>query len=686
MKLLLRLGTVLAVVLVGIAFFFIGFSLAQSSTSLIQFITGVNKWEYAVKEQTTIYYSDNSEMGKIGYQKEYSDTFPEFMKQAVVAVEDRRFYEHNGLDSRGIGRAIWNNIKKGSKSEGGSTITQQLARTLFLDQQKTYSRKIKEIFIASAIEDKYSKEAILEMYLNEIYLGRGCSGMQSAAKSYFAKDVKDLNEVEITMLVGMIKAPEYYSPDNNLKAVKERNAIVVNLLTEQELISSGIGEEIKSADVYIHEFVPYSEEHPYYMSYLKAKLEEIVGAQKLYQGGLKIYTTINPNMQTIAEKLIKRSVTGFKSSGLNAKDAAMVSIAPRNGAIRVMVGGANYQDNQFNMAVSARQPGSAIKPLYYAAAVKAGKINEGTVLNNQERDFGDYIPKNFGTNNPGTTTARKALINSYNVASVEVLDRLGIKKAVSFLEKVGITSIEDNDKTLALALGGMERGISPLQLASAYTIFPAQGIYRSYYTIEKIEDEHGNIIYSSDHDETRVLKPESAQVMDSMLKDVVNYGTGNRAKIAIPCGGKTGTTTDSKDLWFVGYTSELLTAVWIGNSDGQKVHGGSSFGGSVAAPIWRDYMNQLIYSNMFEEVPFKPQPVPEPKKEETLDEEDGLQDEESDTIETENGEDTLPDENEAEREDEDGAITVPDPSIIDGDEPPSEVDNHPQVQPFDQLH
>lgn len=617
MKLLSRMGIIGAALVIFALFFFIGLSLTQSSVKLVQFVTGISSWEYAVKEQTVVYYSDNTEMGKLGYKREYSEDFPELMKKAVVAVEDRRFYEHNGLDSRGIGRAIWNNIKSGSKSEGGSTITMQLARTLFLGQEKTYIRKIKEVFIATAIEDKYTKDAILNLYLNEIYMGRGCSGMQCAAQSYFGKNVMALNDAEITMLVGLIQSPEYYSPDRNMEALKKRQSIVVDVLVEQELMTAEEGEYIKSQELNIHPFSPYSYNHPYYMAYLSAQLEDIVGAQKLYQGGLKIYTTIDRQMQQAAEKSVTSNFNSFSYRGIDARDAALVSVDPRYGEIKAMVGGVNFADNQLNMCVAARQPGSAIKPLYYAQAMNDGLIQPDMVLNNTPRSFNGYSPKNYGYNNPKTTTVRDALIYSYNVASVEVLNLLGVEKAGDFLEDLGVSSLEKNDCNLALALGGMERGISPLQMAAAYAIFPSGGVYHGYYTIEKIVDEQGKTIYTAETTEKRAIKSNTAEQMDSILKAVVSYGTGTRAAVGIPSGGKTGTTSDSRDLWYMGYTSELVTAVWVGNSDGQVVGGNSTYGGSVAAPIWRDYMNNLIYSGVFEAYPR----VDNPQEEETLEEE-----------------------------------------------------------------
>lgn len=620
MKSLRRITTLIIALFIFIIFFVVGLSLAKSTLGVAQFVTGVNKWEYEVKEQTTIFYSDKTEMAKIGYKKEYSKDFPELMKKAVVATEDKRFYEHNGLDARGIGRAIWNNLRRGSKSEGGSTITQQLARTLFLGQEKTYSRKIKEVFIATAIEDKYSKDAILNMYLNEIYIGRGCSGMQCAAMTYFGKDVLYLNDAEITTLTGMIQAPEYYRPDDNLEAVKKRQKVVVNNLVNQGFITEVEGLTIMEQAIIVKPYQPaYITKHPYYMAYLTAQLEKEIGAQKLYQGGLKIYTSLDAKMQLAAENALKNNVSNLPYRGITAKDAALVSINPETGEIKAMVGGVDFSRNQLNMAIMPRQPGSAIKPLIYAAAINEGVIKEDSILNNKERSFNNYNPKNFGTNNPETTTVKEALLYSHNIAAIETLALLSVDKAIKYLGSLGITTITPDDKNLALALGGMSQGISPLQMASAYTIFPSGGIYRQHFTIIKIVDEQDKILFSSKLSEKRVIKNKTAEIMDKLLKDVVNYGTATPARIAIPSGGKTGTTTDSKDLWYVGYTSELVNVVWVGNSDATPVSGYSSYGGTVAGPIFKDYMNALINSGALKEAPlFTPQ-IPEEEAEQIED-------------------------------------------------------------------
>jgi penicillin-binding protein 1A len=646
-------------------FFILGASLTQTMPKVLLVGTGIKQWEYQPREQSVLYYNDGQEMARLGYKRIYSEDFPDFLKQAIVAVEDRRFYEHNGLDTRGIGRAIWNNLRSGSKSEGGSTITQQLARTLFLSQEKTYTRKIKEVLIAVAIEEKYGKDAILNMYMNEIYMGRGCSGLPCAARSYFGKDVWQLNKAEMTMLVGIIQAPEAYAPERNFEGLKARQETVVSVLLEQGLLSMDEAQAIKEQPLNIKEYTPDSSRHPYLTNYISSKLESMLGSKSLYQAGLKIYTTIDSRMQDAGEKAVRKHASSLAYQGINAGDIALVSVEPATGAIKSMVGGVEFQKNQLNMAVLPRQPGSAIKPLYYAAAMDKGVIDPNTILNNKPRDFGNYKPKNSGSA-PEKSSARNALIYSYNVASVEVLNQLGINEACSYLERWGITTLQEEDKNLALALGGMSKGISPVQMAAAFAVFAERGQYHEYYCIERIEDSSGRVIYTDHSNSWQVISRNTADAMDNILKDVVRYGTGTRAAIAIRSGGKTGTTTDSRDLWYVGYTRELSTAVWAGNSDGTVIKGYSSYGGSVSAPIWKDYMNTLYYSKVFNE---KPAPAL-PAEEEEIPEEDEL-----------TPEDELPND---ERPDDEGD-TIPDNNneeIEEGNElPPDDSENEPPVIP-----
>jgi penicillin-binding protein 1A len=603
MKILSKIGFIFLGLIMFVVFFAVGVSVTQTTPKILLVTTGINNWEYKPQEQTVIYYSDGQEMDRVGYKRIYSQDFPEFLKEATVAVEDKRFYKHAGLDTKGVGRAIYNNIRAGRKAEGGSTITQQLARTLFLTQQKTYTRKIKEVFYATALEEKYSKESILNMYMNEIYMGRGCSGLACAARSYFGKDIYSLDKAEMTMLVGIIQSPEFYSPDRNMAGVKARQETVVSVLVQQGIIGAAEGDAILKEPLNIKAFEPRQTAHPYFMAYITSKMEQTIGPDQLYRGGLKVYTTLDRRMQKAAEQAVKNQARSLASRGITAHDIALVSIDPASGAIRAMVGGVDFSKNQNNMAVLPRQPGSAIKPLYYAAAMDEDLIMPDTVLNNKVRDFGGYSPKNYAAS-PDKATVRDALIHSYNVASVEVMNKLGTETAIKYLVNYGITTIDpDKDNNLALGLGGMTRGISPLQMASAYSAFVNRGEVYDYYPIDKILSAEGHVVFVNRSDSHRAISSNSALLIDDILQDVVRYGTGTSARIALKSGGKTGTTTDSRDLWYMGYTKELVTAVWAGNSDGTPVKGYSANGGTVAAPVWRNYMSSLYYSGVFKEKP-----------------------------------------------------------------------------------
>jgi len=654
MKLLVKLGVLAAAVFLFAFFFYIGVSLTQTTPKVANFFTGINSWEYQVQGQTVVYYADGSEMGKLGYQRQYKEDFPDFLEQAVVAVEDIRFYQHQGFDAKSIGRAIYNDLRAGSKAEGGSTITQQLARTLFLTNEKSFSRKIKELFIAVSIEDKYTKEAILNMYLNEIFIGRGCSGMAAGANTYFGKEVSQLNKAEMTILVGIIQSPGWYSPDTNLEGLKSRQQTVVDVLIEQGILSATEGQAILKQKLNFKAHQPYTSKHPYYMNYLSSVLEDKIGAQRLYGGGLKIYTTIDRQMQAAAESSVTSNANSFTRRGITARDIALASIDPRSGGVKAMVGGVSWSKNQVNMAVTPRQPGSVIKPLYYAAAIDEGVIKPDTVLNNKKRGFNGYSPDNYSAS-PEKVTVREALVNSYNVASVEVLNQLGVEKAAKFLADCGITSLQKEDYNLAMGLGGMTKGISPLQMAAAYTMFPNQGKQPGIHTVTRVLDAKNKVIFKDETVSQRLISSGSAKTMDSILKAVVSAGTGSNARVAITSGGKTGTTegaagkNTSRDLWYVGYTSELVTAVWVGNSDNAEIKGFGTYGGTVAGPVWKDYMNRLINQGLFKE---GPAPREDDEDEETV----PIQPESSDQ---------------------------PEESVVDPNLPPSQAGEQDQTEPED---
>jgi len=590
------------IITVFVLFVILGIGLGYVLPDIIAWGTGLNKWDYQPSEPGVIYYADGQEMNHIGYSRIYSENFPVFLKQAVIAIEDHRFYSHKGVDLTAILRAAWRDMITGTRAEGASTITQQLSRTLFLDQEKSFSRKIKEALIALALESKFNKDQILNMYLNEIYMGRGCAGMETAAQTYFGKNINNLNEAQLCLLVAMIRAPEYYSPDNNFTELKKRRDMVADILVNQKVISSFKAAMIKKQTINILKGKePEGYKHPYFTAYVLEQLKNELGESIIYKPGLQVYTTLDKSMQEVAESIVNKHAQSTLLKNISAKDIALVSVGTSDGQIKAMVGGVDYSRNQVNMAIKSRQPGSALKPLYYAAALNEGIISIHSRINNKSRDFGNYKPKNYKPA-PEYVNIDEALIYSYNVASVEVLNALGVNRACEYLEKLDFTLLPD-DRNLALALGGMSQGVSPLKMATAYTIFADKGKYKKHYCITKVLDNNDKTLYRNQVNKEQIICIDCALEMDSILKNAVQKGTASNAAIAISSGGKTGTTSDSRDLWYVGYTDDLSTAIWAGNSDGSSGQGLNLYGGSVAAPIWHDYMAELYYSNKLDKKP-----------------------------------------------------------------------------------
>jgi penicillin-binding protein 1A len=577
-------------------------------------LTGIAEWEYQPKEQTVLLFRDGAEMARTGYLRVHMEQYPERLKTAVIMVEDQRFYQHPGIDFRGIARAIWENIKAGEKVQGASTITQQLVRTLFLNQEKTYGRKIREIVMAVALEEKYSKAEILNMYLNEVFMGRGSYGMQKAAENYFRKDVNQLDWAEICMLAGLIQAPEHFSPDRNWEGLKNRQEIVIDILVENRVISAAQGQELKERPLKIQPPLTQEIKHPYLVSYTIAQAVPRIGTERLLRGGYKIYTTLDKDMLEIARQTVALHSRLIKAQGIKADDIALVSISPENGAVRALIGGVNYRENQINMAISPRQPGSSIKPLYYAAALNEGLVKEDTLLNNQPRAFGDgYQPTNYSAAAPFRVSLREALVDSHNVASIEVMELLGIDTVIKYLKSFGITTITDDDRHLAMGLGGMGQGVSPLEMANAYCAFANQGLINQPYIIERIEDSLGKTVFQQQPAPKRVISIQAAALINDILVEAAAVGTGKAAwfQPSLKGAGKTGTTSNSTDLWYIGYLRELVTAVWVGNSDGEPVRGSGAFGGTISAPIWRDYMRSLYYRHLLSNVPQPTKKAPE---------------------------------------------------------------------------
>lgn len=521
---------------------------------------------------------------------------PKDLQNAFIATEDNRFYSHHGVDPIGIMRAIWVNIAHDGVAEGGSTITQQLARNAFLTQDRTLKRKIMEAMLAIRIEQYYTKQEILEMYMNQIYFGQGAYGVQAAAHVYFGKNVQDLDLAQSAMLAGLPQSPNYYSPLTNYKAGKARQAVVLGQMVKYDYINQATADKAKDEDLGLREKseAAHSDNNAsYFIDYVISEIAEKYGDDAIYKDGLKIYTTIDMKAQDAAVKAM-RDLPNFYTDdkGLTQPQGALVAINPHNGYIVAMVGGRG--DDSFNRAVLAeRQPGSAFKPFVYLAAIQDG-MTPGTVMDDKKIDFNGWSPKNYEGTYSGQMTLRYALQHSVNTIAVQLADKVGMRKVLDLATSMGITTLDKSkDNNLAAALGGLTAGVKPIDMATAYGTLANGGVKVKPIAITKIVDRNGQVVEENTTEEERVVDPKYAYVVTNMLESVVSGGTGGGAAIGRPAAGKTGTTDESKDAWFVGYTPDLVAAVWMGDDYGVETLDGIT-GGTVPAAIWRDFMSEAL--------------------------------------------------------------------------------------------
>lgn len=581
---------------------------------------------------------------------------PKNLQNAFIAAEDARFYQHIGIDPRGILRAVWSNITDRGVSEGGSTITQQLARNALLSQERTLKRKIQEAFLALQIERQFSKDEILEMYLNQIYFGQGAYGVQAASQVYFGKNVEDLSLGEAAMIAGLPQSPNYYSPLSNMKAAKERQATVLDQMAKYGYIEQETANQTKAKEIKLSSRSS-SNIASYFVDYVTQQLIDKYGADAVYKEGLKIYTSLDLTMQQAAEQAMKQLPTSYtEKSGIKQPQGALVAIEPQTGYIKAMVGGRG--NDQFNRAILAeRQPGSAFKPFVYLAAIESG-MSAATRIDDTPVSFGNWSPVNYDGKFRGTVSMRTALEQSLNTVAVKLANYVGVDKPLYYAQQMGISTLvmrgNTNDRNLAMALGGLTRGVTPLEIASAYGVLANQGVRAEPISIIKVLDRSGKVLEQETPKEKHVINERSAYIVTDMMKGVLTHGTGTAANIGRPAAGKTGTTNDYKDAWFVGFTPDLAAAVWMGfDNDGYL---GGITGGSLPAVIWHDFMieaaakypvrdfprpggivssavsnkdglvvtdpnNKEIYTEIFVEgtQPLKPSPLVEEKKEKDKD-------------------------------------------------------------------
>ncbi|WP_319408271.1 penicillin-binding protein 1A [uncultured Desulfosarcina sp.] len=526
------------------------------------------------------------------------DQIPTDLKAALIVTEDRQFYAHSGIDLKGILRAVIKDIIAGQFVEGASTITQQLAKTLFLSQEKTITRKIKEAILAVQLERRYTKDELLALYLNQIYFGSGAYGVESAAQLFFGKSASQMDLAQCALIAGLPKAPSRYTPLVNPDLAKKRRNLVLNLMRNQGLISLSqyrlaIGEPVMETS---HATAPGSA--PYFVQYIKPALEAAVGPSLLYKGGLTVHTTLSHRLQQTAEEAVENGLTRLqqrmnsKKNREAAPQGALVAIDIRTGGILAMVGGRHFPESAFNRAADARrQPGSAFKPIIYALAIAHGFTQASLVLdapvvfkggNNNE----DWQPENFSKRYQGEMTLRQALALSQNIPAVRLVERLGPSAVVQFAHKLGIDSPLSPD--LSIALGTATTTL--LELTSAFAVFPNGGNHIPPFGVTEILDRNHAPLWRASPVIRSVMTETEAAIMVDMLQGVVEEGTGKQARqLNMPVAGKTGTTNDFKDALFVGFSPAVAAGVWVGMDDSSPL-GNKETGARAALPVWIDFM------------------------------------------------------------------------------------------------
>ncbi|GAB4117473.1 MAG: PBP1A family penicillin-binding protein [Candidatus Caldatribacteriota bacterium] len=513
---------------------------------------------------------------------------PKNLIDAFIAIEDSEFYQHKGINLRRIIISQLENFKNiillrntDIRPQGGSTITQQLAINTFLTREISISRKLKDILLALQIERIFTKDEILEMYLNEIYFGHGAYGVQSAAQMYFSKNVQDLNLTECALLAAIPRGPSYYSPLINEEAAKKRRNIVLDRMYRLNFISQEEKEKAQQSPIILNYNQKRNQTNaPYFSTFILSQLLEEFGANMVFKGGLKIYTTLDLELQQIAEKILQES--GY--------EGAIISLEPASGYIKVMVGGKDFQNSKFNRATQAyRQPGSTIKPLIYLTALENG-FTPSNILEDAPITFENgWSPENYEKEFRGPVTLREALERSINIIGVKLLEQVGINQVINYAHKAGIKSELRPD--LSLALGTSE--VTPIEMASAYATIANLGTRVEPISILRVEDNNGNLIKNNQTQATKVFSEEACYVLIEMMKGVISRGTGKAAQIGRPAAGKTGTTNDYIDAWFIGFTPDLVTAVYLGNDDREPL-GSKKTGGVIAAPIWKKLMQEAL--------------------------------------------------------------------------------------------
>lgn len=527
------------------------------------------------------------------------EIIPDTVKQAVIASEDKDFFNHKGFSLKAILRSIYLDVVEKDLAYGGSTITQQLVKNALLSSRKNFLRKYQEIFLAYEIERRYSKNEILEMYLNSVYFGEGAIGIEDAAQTYFGKHAQDLSLGEASMLVGVLPAPSVYSPISGdpEKAKQRQNTVLERMITAGYITT----EQKDAAEAEELSFVSAKEDlnlvAPHFALMVKQQLEKDYGEEYIARAGYKVRTTLDLEWQKYAEQVIKNQVSAL--AGNNVSNGAAVAIDPDTGEVRVLVGSRDWYDEtsgKVNIVTSLRQPGSSFKPIVYAAALESRAITPATPLSDEPTEFaGGYKPNNYDKRTRGTVLVRRALANSLNIPTVEVMDKIGVPEALDMARRLGITSLNDPDRYgLSLALGSGE--VSPLELTDAYATFANGGTYHKPILVLRVTDKRNKVIFEEKPEGQRAINDNVAFLIWSILSDnsARSETFGGALTISRKAAVKTGTTEDYRDAWTIGYTPQIAVGVWVGNNDNSPM---DAVAGSLgAAPVWRQLMERYLTS------------------------------------------------------------------------------------------
>lgn len=571
----------------------------------------------------TKFYSEDGELiGEFYIEKREVvslERFPNHLIQAFIAGEDARFFQHKGLDYWAILRALIKNIFSAEILQGGSTITQQVVKSLLLTPEKSLTRKMREAILAFKIEKYLSKEEILYLYLNQIYLGHGAYGVAVAGENYFGKSVEELNLAESTLMAGLPQAPSKYSPHAHFDQAKKRQAYILSRMVEEGFISQGESLTAMQTPITIKDKQsPSLEKAPHFVEHVRKYIEEKYGKDGLYRKGLRVYTTLDLNMQNMAQEAVEQGVREVEKrqkvpSGAPPSfiEGALICFDLETGYAKAMVGGRNFKKSQFNRATQAfRQTGSAFKPIVYASALDKGYTPASIVVDSPVVfEFGNkkWKPKNYDEKFYGPTTLRNALSHSINVVTVKIARDIGVDYIRDYARNLGISSALHNH--LAMALGSSS--LSLYELTRAYAVFANRGRLFKPIFIQKILDRDGNLL--EEHlplyltresvDGEQIISPQTAYLTTSLLESVVQNGTGWRARaLGRPVAAKTGTTDQFFDAWFVGYTPEIITGVWVG-FDEEKSLGENETGARAASPIWVSFMSKILKNKEAKEFP-----------------------------------------------------------------------------------